>query len=391
MRLGIDASNLRVGGGVTHLVEVLRSSQPMAYGIDAVTVWGGRRTLARLPADRPWLRLQHEPMLDGPLPIRLYWHRARLSSLARIACDLLFVPGGMYGGTFEPFVTMSRNMLPFEPTEARRYGPSWTLAKLRILRSQQTSAFRRADGVIFLNDYARTTVMQVVERIGGATAVIPHGVGDRFRRSPRPSRPMTACSEGDPLRLLYVSRIDMYKHQWRVVEAAAALRRRGLPVELTLVGSAYPPAHRRLREAIRRHDPHLSFVHYRGEVPYTQLPEVYHRAEVFIFASSCENMPNVLLEAMAAGLPIACARRGPMPEILGEGGAYFDPEDAVSIREALTPLVQDASFRHRTACAAYDRAQAYTWNRCAAETLEFLVKTASGRGAAANGGDRRAS
>src|SRR5437667_650331 len=117
MRLGIDASNLRVGGGLTHLIELLRSARPAAHGIDLVTVWGGQRTVAQLPADRPWLRIEHEPMLDRGLPVRLGWQRLRLPRLARASCDLLFVPGGAYAGTFEPFVTMSRNLLPFEPAE----------------------------------------------------------------------------------------------------------------------------------------------------------------------------------------------------------------------------------------------------------------------------------
>src|SRR6266508_3276153 len=162
MRLGIDASNLRVGGGLTHLTELLRSAELPAHGIEEVTVWGSRQTLARLPAERPWLRLRHVPMLELPLPARLYWQRTGLSRLARASCDLLFVPGGTYSGVFEPFVTMSRNILPFEPAEARRYGASLMLLRLSILRSRQTAAFRRANGVIFLNQYARTTVMRVV-------------------------------------------------------------------------------------------------------------------------------------------------------------------------------------------------------------------------------------
>jgi glycosyltransferase involved in cell wall biosynthesis len=161
------------------------------------------------------------------------------------------------------------------------------------------------------------------------------------------------------------------------------LRRRGLPIDLTLVGGAYPPALRRLRASMRRHDPDGVFVHYRGEVPYAELPDVYHRAEAFIFASSCENMPNVLLEAMAAGLPIACAARGPMPEILGDAAAYFDPEDAAAMGDTLLRFAQEESFRERIARLAHARAQRYTWDRCAAETLDFLVRTRTGTPAVA--------
>lgn len=54
MRLGIDASNIRTGGGVTHLIELLRAAKPQEHGFDEVIVWGGSTYL-----------------IDQSLPIRL--------------------------------------------------------------------------------------------------------------------------------------------------------------------------------------------------------------------------------------------------------------------------------------------------------------------------------
>ncbi len=82
MRLGIDASNLRAGGGVTHLVELLCAAQPQEHGITRVVVWAGQNTLKQIPA-KPWLERVHEPMLDQPLPVRLYWQKVKLSQLAK--------------------------------------------------------------------------------------------------------------------------------------------------------------------------------------------------------------------------------------------------------------------------------------------------------------------
>lgn len=45
MRLGINASNIRAGGSVTHLVELLRAADRLAYGFSQVIVWGGEATL----------------------------------------------------------------------------------------------------------------------------------------------------------------------------------------------------------------------------------------------------------------------------------------------------------------------------------------------------------
>src|SRR5204863_6991078 len=138
--------------------------------------------------------------------------------------------------------------------------------------------------------------------------------------------PLSASSRSKPFLLLYVSTVDVYKHQWHVADAVASLRREGLPVALQLLGAPLPLGLRRLCRVLARIDPHKTFIHYDGMIAHEALESCYHAADAFIFASSCENMPNILLEAMASGLPIACSKRGPMPEILGNAGVYFDPD-----------------------------------------------------------------
>jgi glycosyltransferase involved in cell wall biosynthesis len=86
-------------------------------------------------------------------------------------------------------------------------------------------------------------------------------------------------------------------------------------------------------------------------------------------------MPNVLLEGMAAGLPIACSDRGPMPEVLGGAGVTFDPERPEDIARALRTLAEDDALRRRCAEAASERARLFSWQRCARETLAFIAAT----------------
>lgn len=378
MILGIDASNIRIGGGLTHLSRLLHAADPLKSGVERVVVWANRRTIEQLPSGYQWLERAHEPLLDRSLPFRLFWRHVKLDRLARsAACDLLYVPGGSYRGRFTPVVTMSRNMLPFEPAERQRYGvASWMFFRLLLLERVQLASFHRANGTIFLSEYARATINGRGGSFHGLSVVIPHGVDDRFFLRPRPQRPLSACSPAHPFKLLYVSIIDVYKHQWAVAEAVSKLRGRGVPVVLELIGPAYRPALARLEMARQRLDPDGNFICYRGAIPYDRLPSAYHNADAFVFASTCENLPNILLEAMASGLPIACSNRGPMPEILGDAGMYFDPENVDSVAEALGHLLEDVALREACARAAYARAQQYSWERCARETFEFLAQTA---------------
>ena len=374
--IGFDATNLRRGGGVTHLIELLSAAEPEKYDITRVVVFGGRETLAKLP-DRAWLEKINPPDLDKGLLRRTFWQRFKLAGAGRAAgCDVLFAPGGSYSANFHPVVTMSQNLLPFEWAELRRYGWSLLALKLLLLRWVQSQTFRRVDGVIFLTEYARQVVLRVTGPLSAATTIIPHGLNSRFKIGPRAQRPASEYSNAKPYRILYVSIIDQYKHQWQVVEAVAALRQEGFPASLDLVGPAYPSALARLQETLTRLDPDGSWVRYHGAIPFESLHQYYADADAGLFASSCENLPNILLETMASGLPIACSNRGPMPEVLGAGGVYFDPEDSEEIAYALQNLIQSPSLRAELSERSYRQAQRYSWQRCADETFQFLAALA---------------
>jgi glycosyltransferase involved in cell wall biosynthesis len=376
MILGIDAFNLLAGGGVTHLVEVLRAAEPSAHGFDQVVVWGGAATLEKID-DRDWLRKVHDPYLDRGIFYRVFWQRFRIRKLAlQAGCSVLFVPGGSDASGFKPIVTMSQNMLPFAWREMMRYGFSLYTIKFLLLRWTQSFSFRRADGVIFLTKYAHDTVMKVIGASRGKSAIIPHGINSRFLTPPRRQRLHTDFSDVSPCRILYVSIIDVYKHQWQVAKAVAQLRTAGFPVVLELIG---PPAGgmRCLEETLHSVDPEGSFIIYRGAVPYEELDTFYNKADIGVFASSCENMPNILLEGMAASLPMACSNMGPMPEILGDAGIYFDPENADDIARALAGLIASRDLRAQLAKVAYNCAQQYTWETCADLTFAFLSKVSN--------------
>lgn len=379
MILGIDASNIRAGGGLTHLVELLSSVEPEIEGFNKVIVWGSRKTLSQIP-ERNWLVLTHDNRLDARLISRIYWQHWVLPELAARSCDVLFVPGGTFHKGATPVVTMSQNLLPFEGKEILRFGVSWALIRLFILRLTQGHSFKKADGVIFLTKYAQKAVRNIIGKIKGREAIIPHGISQEFYSSPKPQLSIETYRFDHPFRFLYVSIVDMYKHQWQVVEAVFQLRNEGLPVELDLIGPAYTPARKKLQKAIDRFDPEGKFIHYHGPIPYRDLAKNINRANGVIFASTCENLPIILLEAMASGLPIACSNYGPMPEVLRDAGVYFNPENVESIYSALKALLQNKRLREDLAKLSYLYALEFSWHKCARDTFNFLFSIAqSGR------------
>jgi glycosyltransferase involved in cell wall biosynthesis len=376
LTIGIDAINLRRGGGITHLREMLSAAIPEKLGLARIFVWGAQAELEYLP-DQSWLIKVSVPAAGRGLLSRTIWQCLMLSRAARkVGCDVLFVPGGSYAGDFTPVVTMSRNMLPFEWRELRRYGCSFFTLKLGMLRWVQSRTYRRADGLIFLTRYAEEKVTKVVGNIDATTAIIPHGLSERFRLPPKVQRDIHAYNYNQPYRILYVSIVDHYKHQWNLVKAVSSLRREGFPLFLELVGPANKAALMRLENTLLQEGASEEWVRYSGAVAFDQLHKSYANADLGVFASSCENMPNILLETMASGLPIACSNRGPMPEILQGAGVYFDPEEPADIIRALREIICSAKTREDLSHASYDSSQQYSWSQCADMTLQFLIQIA---------------
>jgi len=378
MILCVDASNICSGGGLTHLREILGNASPTNSGFDRVIVWGNTKTLSKL-CEKSWLEKVHASILDGMLPRRIFWQQVVLPKLLKQnGCKLLFSPGGTLPVHVSvPTVTMSRNLLPFEPKESARYSSVLRRLRFKSLNIIQKMSFQKADGVIFLTKYAQQTVCAQLKKMPSRMTIIPHGINRSFILPPRNQKAIDFYTPTRPFRLLYVSIVDVYKHQWHVAKAVSVLRGKGFPVVIDFVGFSYPEGMRRFKETLLKLDSNSCFIRFKGSIPYSELCGVYHGADAFVFASSCENMPNILLEAMASGLPIACSNRGPMPEVLGDAGVYFDPENTGDIAQALLKLIQSPELRAGMAKESFRRAQAYSWTLCAHETFRFLSDVAS--------------
>ena len=83
------------------------------------------------------------------------------------------------------------------------------------------------------------------------------------------------------------------------------------------------------------------------------------------------------MEKMASGLPIACSNKGPMPEILLDGGLYFDPEDPNQIASVLEELYLSSELRQNLAKKSFDLSKKFSWETTSCETFKFLSKYSS--------------
>lgn len=368
MKIVINAYSARQGGGQTYLVHLLNHLP--ATGTPLIEVFAPLRL--KLPEHPNIKRVHAKWHTENPL-IRAAWEHLTLPRyLRQTRADVLFCPGGLVA-TRAPkgckVVTMFQNMTPFDPIamKAVPFGLQWV--RLKMLRRLMLSSMRGADLTIFISEYAR----KVIEKLANIPqpVTIPHGISEVFRVSdqslPRPA------AVGDLPYLLYVSKLDSYKHHHEVVRAYAMLPahlRDGH--RLILVGEAEGRPVHRLRALIRELGVE-GYVRVLGAVPYYDLPAYYQNATANVFASSCENCPNIMLEALASGRPLLASDVEPMPEFGGRHIGYFSPFDPCSIMDAMRKVLEDSSTAQSWAEGAREQGSLYSWVKTAHNTWQAIL------------------
>ena len=364
MKIGIDATNIKSGGGLAHLKQVLEN---YSTNTNIINVIGGN-WLDEIE-NRKWLnKISLNRFFSNFLKQELF-KRTKLPSLLNYN-DVIFVPGGTFSTKKTPYVSMSQNMLVFEKNERNRFSKSFTWLRYVLLEKLQVKSFKNSKGIIYISNYAKDYIQNKHPKLKKIkSTVIYHGISDEFRKKPKKQYDITDYSEVTPFRLLYISIINFYKHQWNVIEAVKRLKEENFNIELDLIGPIHEPARKRFEISLKGTD---KYIHYHGKVAYNKISNAYKKADLFIFASTCENMPNILLEAMSAGLPILSSNYGPMPEVLKESGDYMDPTDINSIYLELKKLLLNPQRRKEIAEKAHLSSKKFSWTNTADETFKFI-------------------
>lgn len=369
MRVAIDASNLLDGGGITHLKAILKYWDLRTT--ESFIVLCGSETASYLGFYCNII-VKVIPELSANIIKRNLWlifHSKKWCIENKV--DILFNPGGGYIGRFRPYVTMCRNMLIFQAEERKLYGLSKTFFRLKLLEFIHSYSLKNSDGIIFISDFANQFISDKIKNLP-VSEIINHGVSCQFQLPLKAQLPIGKYTFENPFKLLYVSIIDVYKHHKEIAGAVALLRKDGFPVEITFVGGNYPPAFKKLLRLLREIDPGREFISLAGKQPYNALVDFYKNCDGFIFGSSCENMPNILVEAMRSGLPIISSNRPPMPEFLKDGGYYFDPYDVNSIYDNLKEYLLNHDGREKKTALSQEYSLKYSWQDCSAKTLNFI-------------------
>ncbi len=230
----------------------------------------------------------------------------------------------------------------------------------------------KLDGKIAVSPAA---VKHIEKYFPGYYNIIPNGVDIEHFAQELPKLP--EFDDGKRT-VLFVGRPEKRKGLKYLIRAFVGVQRAIPDARLVVVGAG---SFSRYERAVR--NARLQNVRFRSNVPFAELPRYHRTAHVFCAPNTgFESQGIVLLEAMAAGLPIVASNIDGFASVVTHGveGLLVRPEDPAVLAEALIELLRNPERCATMAARGRERAQFYSWDRVAQQVLSYYERLIYERG-----------
>lgn len=358
LRIAINALYLLpggVGGTEIYLRELLRALA-VVDDRNEYLIFTNRETGSDLAPDSPRFRHLPQPVQAEIRPLRILYEQSSLPSIVeREHVDLVFNPG-FTAPKFPsvPSITVFHDLQHVHHPEffRKRELPFWNLLLAQAVRSSAK--------IIAVSLSTRRDVIEHYRLAEDKVVAIPHGVEQRFfelERRPDADHPFLLC----------VATLDPNKNLETLVRVYGGLR--GEFPNLRLVLAGMRGAQTAKIEAMVDALGLRSWVRITGWIPRSEIFELYEKATAFVYPSTFEGFGLPVLEAMAAGVPLACSRIEPLLEVAGDAGFFFDPASDQEMAQAIFRLLTEGEERNEQIVRGQLRASGFTWEESARRTL----------------------
>lgn len=258
-------------------------------------------------------------------------------------------------------VTLHGNMRAIAKVfRARPLSYLWVVARV------EAAALRKTNGVVCISSYTR----ELVQPLARKTWLVPNAADDSFFAVGR--QPLR------PAEILCIGYTDGRKNQIGLIKALDPLAGRQKFI-VTFLGKVTDDEYGREFAELLRTRPWCQAP---GFTDRAGLRAAFQRATLLALPSVEENCPMVVLEAMAAGLPVAAAKVGGVPDLVEhqKTGLFFDPANADSIRAAIEPFLTDPNLAAQMGAAGKVVAEArFRPKEIARRHLEIYREVAAAR------------
>ena len=317
-------------------------------------------------ADGPWGEVLPAVTVPVEARNRLQWVRGEQQLLPRLAARAgvtlvhSLASTGPAWGRFRRVVTIHDLIYA-------RYPEAHAGLRAHGMRVLVPLAARRSHRIISVSQSTRDDLVELLRLAPDKIDVVPSGIGALRRSQPLDEVSTRARFDlGERRVLLSLSAKRPHKNLAALLGALARIDPARRPL---LVLAGYPTPY----EQVLRDRAHALGVaddlRMLGWVDDEEVEGLWALTKAFVFPSLYEGFGLPVLEAMARGVPVACADASSLPEVAGDAALMFDPHDEAAIAVALTRLLEDRDEAQRLREAGLARAAQFTWRRTAEATV----------------------
>jgi len=204
--------------------------------------------------------------------------------------------------------------------------------------------------------------------------IIPNGVDlSRFDSCSREDARQRLGIDNEEKAILCVANLRAEKGHEYLVEAMREVVERYSEARLFIVGKG--PQMSKIQSLVSNHGLQQNVI-LTGFISPDEIPGYMVAADIFVLPSLSEGFPNVLLEAMAAGLPIVATSVGGIPEIVtdGENGFLVEPGNSQQLAGKILFLFENEDLRERLSDNNIKKAKGYNWSSIVTSLEEIYLQ-----------------
>lgn len=350
----VDASRNRSGGSVVYLRNFFNYFDFKKTRIKKIIICSNKNVLQELQDTKNIVHYSHS-FLEKNLLFQIFWQLFILPCyLKKMKIDLLYTTDSSTFCIFKPSVVFNQDILAFDTNTLKKLPLNFSKVRLFLIKFIQIRAMNNANHIIFLSQFSKNFISNYL-RQNLNYSIIPHGreyVEKKFVKS--------SWHFNNDITLLYVSPILKYKNHEIVVKSYENLKKKNKNLKIKFIGKIYD---RKLYNELISKYKSINEKNFMGEIDHKEVKKYIKQSDIFIFASNSETFGITLLEAMTQGIPIICSNQSSLPEILEDGGLYFDPSSQIELSEKIDLLINDIILRKALSRKAMKISKKYSWEK----------------------------
>ncbi|WP_440679464.1 glycosyltransferase [Candidatus Pelagibacter sp. HIMB1517] len=367
MNIFFEATNIKEGGALSHLINLVEAADPKKNNFKKIIILSSKKTLSLIPKNKHILKIENK-VANKHYFIRFLWQIFFLKKiLKKHNVNLIFCLSGAFFIKGYKYVLLNQNFLPFDYQNLRKYFFSPSIIRLLLLRFAFFYSIRNASGVFFLTNYVKKIIIKQLPKKYQIKKnfffIIPHGIKKNN---------FIAKKSNKKIKIIYLSNLDYYKNQIELLNIFKKFYSEKIKLKLDFYGSYDFDYYKKFIKIKRKLCLPNSYVEYKGLKDRHLIIKKIKEYDIFLFASSCESFAVSILDALAAKLPIIINDIPVVREILGKSAYYFNIKDSHKAYLKILKFVSNSKLRNKYSKLSYQKYPQYSVKKNVYKTFKCL-------------------